>query len=133
MKHTFLRLSLALPLVAAAFVPTSSAAVVSQNGPQVRVVDGARTPLKPYVSAEVQGPNLIVDVDGRWIESPSRRTVRVVAKAADGSVLYDQVHVAELASQPHRRSAHQQARTAVPLPRRGRVAVVEVIPVRPGE
>lgn len=133
MTHNFLRLAVALPLVAAGFLSVSTAAETAQPAPQIRVVDGPRSPMKPYVSAEVVGHKVIVDIDGRWLESAARRSVRVVAKAADGSVLHDQVHVAELASQPQRRSAHQQARSVVQLPRRARVAVVEVMPVRPGE
>ena len=131
MKPKFLRIALALPLLAAVFSAPTEASNNAATAPQVRVLNSPeRAPMTPFVSATLRGTNLLVDMDGRWLDSPTLRRVRVVAKDPAGVVIYNEIHTAERVYGVHRRSAYQQAHATVALPRRGRIAVVEVTPIR---
>jgi hypothetical protein len=86
------------------------------------------------VAASEDGRSLSVGMSGFWLDTPNRRTLEVISKGADGSIVYDERVVAMLSYDASPKGGFDKARATIELPAGVDARTVEVRPIdtRPG-
>jgi len=123
-RLSFLAL-LAIPTVACQ--STTRMSLESSPTFDVRVVerDGSRI-VDLKVVQRLECSEVVASINGRYLDTPERRTVQLLALSADGAVLSDSRTVATLAWDALPKSGMDRAQVALEIPQDPRIATVEV-------
>ncbi len=68
------------------------------------------------VEASEDGRSLSVAMSGFWLDTPNRRTLEIIGKGADGSIVYDERLVALLSYDASPKGGFDKARATIELP-----------------